>query len=399
MTTRGAQTITWDVENRPLTVTGGASFVYDGDGNRVKKTEGGQTVLYLSRYYEKNLTTGEVTTYYYHGDKLVAKRAGTILQYIHQDHLTGSSVVSASNGAVVNTILYTPFGSTRFGDVPTDRKFTGQRLDGTGLYYYGARYYDPTIGRFLSPDTIVLNPANPQAWNRYSYALNNPAKYNDPTGHVVTIGSAYDLSFKGGVTYLKHVGTASADARLLLQAWNAFKSVAPDQAKIMEESGEQFVIGRYFGSGGITVDPPGNRTWIGLDESAQDPIAAASLIAHESYHAVLGNGLKNSIEEEVHAFKYESEVSSLLNRRYGTQVGNPAAARFSSFDFSLEASSPVSYEKSLASARAYLSAIGLPQQNMYGNLPLRPGEIPPFIQVPEMVLDLIWGTFMSFVGY
>jgi hypothetical protein len=44
MTTRGSQTITWDVENRPLTVTGGASFVYDGDGNRVKKTEGGQTV-------------------------------------------------------------------------------------------------------------------------------------------------------------------------------------------------------------------------------------------------------------------------------------------------------------------------------------------------------------------
>jgi RHS repeat-associated protein len=183
MTTRGTQTITWDVENRPLTVTGGASFIYDGDGNRVKKTEGGQTILYVNKYYEKNLTTGDVTTYYYHGDKLVAKRTGTTLQYIHQDHLTGSSVVSASNGALVNSILYAPYGSTRSGDVPADRKFTGQRLDGTGLYFYGARYYDPNIGRFISPDTIVPNPANPQSLNRYSYVLNNPLKYIDPTGY------------------------------------------------------------------------------------------------------------------------------------------------------------------------------------------------------------------------
>jgi RHS repeat-associated protein len=67
--------------------------------------------------------------------------------------------------------------------VPTDKQFTGQRLDGTGLYYYNARYYDPIIGRFISADTIVPNPANPQAFNRYSYCLNNPLKYIDPSGH------------------------------------------------------------------------------------------------------------------------------------------------------------------------------------------------------------------------
>jgi RHS repeat-associated protein len=66
--------------------------------------------------------------------------------------------------------------------VPTDRLFTGQRLDDTGLYYYGARYYDPQIGRFISPDTLVHNFANPQSFNRYSYCLNNPLKYIDPTG-------------------------------------------------------------------------------------------------------------------------------------------------------------------------------------------------------------------------
>jgi hypothetical protein len=78
MTNRGSQTLTWDVENRLIEVSGGASFVYDGDGNRVKKTEGGETTLCVNRYYEKNLSTGEATTAngditmsYYLGGRLI----------------------------------------------------------------------------------------------------------------------------------------------------------------------------------------------------------------------------------------------------------------------------------------------------------------------------------------
>jgi RHS repeat-associated protein len=158
MTTRGAQTITWDVENRPLTVTGGATFVYNGDGNRVKKTEGGQTILYINQYYEKNITTGVVTTSYYLGGQLVATRENTTLRYVHQDSLGSTSTMSAS----ISSIAYFPFGSTRTGTVNTDKKFTGQRLDSTGLYYYNARYYDPQIGRFISPDSVVQDYRNPQ---------------------------------------------------------------------------------------------------------------------------------------------------------------------------------------------------------------------------------------------
>jgi RHS repeat-associated protein len=185
MTARGSQTLTWDVENRLVTVSGGASFVYDGDGNRVKKTEGGQTTVYVNKYYEKNVTTGEVTTSYYLGSKLVAQRKGTTLSYVMQDHLGSTSVTANSSGISNGDIRYTPFGHTRFstGIIPTDKKFTGQRLDATGLYYYGARYYDATIGRFISPDTIVPNFANPQSLNRYSYCYNNPLRYTDPTGH------------------------------------------------------------------------------------------------------------------------------------------------------------------------------------------------------------------------
>jgi hypothetical protein len=51
------------------------------------------------------------------------------------------------------------------------------------LYDYGARWYDPQIGRFISPDIIIPNPANPQSFNRYAYVKNNPVKYSDPSGH------------------------------------------------------------------------------------------------------------------------------------------------------------------------------------------------------------------------
>ena len=153
-----------------------------------------QTILYINKYYEVNLTTGNATSYYYLGDRLVAmKKSGENVTYVHQDHLGGTSVVSDSSGGLDSSISYHPYGSTRTGSVSTDKKFTCQRLDDTGLYYYNARYYEPQIGRFISPDTVVQNFANPQSLNRYSYVLNNPLKYSDPSGH--WIETALDITF------------------------------------------------------------------------------------------------------------------------------------------------------------------------------------------------------------
>ncbi len=60
----------------------------------------------------------------------------------------------------------------------------GQRYESAiGLYYYGARWYDPMVGRFIQPDTIVPGAGNSQAYDRYEYTNNNPLKYTDPTGH------------------------------------------------------------------------------------------------------------------------------------------------------------------------------------------------------------------------
>jgi len=63
-------------------------------------------------------------------------------------------------------------------------KFTGQTHDiDTDLYYYNARYYDSTLGRFLQADSLIANVFQPQTINPYAYVLNNPLKYIDPSGH------------------------------------------------------------------------------------------------------------------------------------------------------------------------------------------------------------------------
>jgi RHS repeat-associated protein len=95
-----------------------------------------------------------------------------------------------SDGQTI-TQRYHAWGTIRPGPnnaLPTDYTFTGQKLDeSTGLMYYGARYYDGTLGRFVQADTIVPNPGNPQDFNRYAYVRNNPLKYTDPSGHAICV--------------------------------------------------------------------------------------------------------------------------------------------------------------------------------------------------------------------
>jgi RHS repeat-associated protein len=131
-------------------------------------------------------------SYYYAGSTRIAMRvegdpdpAKNGVYYLHADHLGSASLTTDAGGNKFSEERYTPFGETRSGSSPTDLQFTGQRREnGLGsLYDFQARHYSPLLGRFLSADTVIPGTGNPQAWNRYAYAFNNPLKYNDPSGH------------------------------------------------------------------------------------------------------------------------------------------------------------------------------------------------------------------------
>jgi RHS repeat-associated protein len=81
---------------------------------------------------------------------------------------------------------YEPFGGIIEGG-QSRNLFTGQEYDKeSGIYYYGARYYNPTLMRWVQADPMIQNPYDPQALNRYSYVKNNPMRYTDPTGKKLT---------------------------------------------------------------------------------------------------------------------------------------------------------------------------------------------------------------------
>ncbi len=191
MTGGAGRTITFDYENRAINISNGGSTVdsvYDYTGQRVKKITQSFTTTYISNLYE--CTNGTSTKYIFAGSQRIASKTLSDTYYYHADHLGSSSIVTDSTGNKVQEIYYYPFGGTRIntGSVNVKHKFTGQEEDAeTELYYYGARYYDPKIARFITADTIVPGPFDPQALNRYSYCANNPVIYIDPSGHYFSL--------------------------------------------------------------------------------------------------------------------------------------------------------------------------------------------------------------------
>ncbi len=156
----------------------------------MKKVGPNKTKRYVGSF-EDHVTDGVQVKHIRIGQRRIATRvvgglnAGTF--YTHGDHLSSLNVLTNSTGTEVQRLTYRPFGETdtNLGSVDFDQhRYTGQEQDPeTGLYYYRARYYNPVLSRFISPDSIVPEPGKPQSLNRYSYVLNNPTTLVDPNGH------------------------------------------------------------------------------------------------------------------------------------------------------------------------------------------------------------------------
>lgn len=207
-------TLTWDAAGRLASTSDGATYLYDGRGRRVQKADASGTTLYHygadGRIIAETLPDGtKLRDYIYLGDKLLAvdgcittsPPACSEREWYHTETLGTPLARTNATGTVTARFDYRAWGEpwSTVGP-PDDRQYNGRVYDsGTGFHDYGARMYWPRIGRFISPDTVMGSPASPMTLNRYSYVLNNPYKYVDPTGQwpTETHNRIVDRAFPG----------------------------------------------------------------------------------------------------------------------------------------------------------------------------------------------------------
>ena len=204
-----SQAMVYDAENRLKIFSVAGKIVveygYGADGARLWKRVDqnmNQVQVWIGNTYEeKNDTNGnrKILFHVYAGGQQVCtfetnsplfggSDSSKVGYYYHEDDLNSSSALSGSSGSQQEVNAYYPFGraltASPQASFQVSRRFTGQILDAeSGLYYYNARYYDPELGRFIQADDIIPDFSNPQCYNRYSYVMNNPLRYTDPSGH------------------------------------------------------------------------------------------------------------------------------------------------------------------------------------------------------------------------
>lgn len=207
------QQYVYDAANRLITVKDGAgaviaSYTYDGDGQRLTKTVGTETITYhyfggQLMYETSNKLSGQISTRYTRTPegKLLSvsiySTTGNKDYYYHYNAHGDVVAVTDSTGALYRQYAYDPYGnviSVKDGagvsiNMSTDEfnhayTYAGYRYDKeTGLYFLNARYYAAGIGRFLTKDTWKGESTDPQTLNRYSYALGDPINFVDHSGH------------------------------------------------------------------------------------------------------------------------------------------------------------------------------------------------------------------------
>lgn len=229
LTSGGGRTISYTAFNMPQQITAnGATVSYGYDHNLARITQtavkNGVTTLttYVGKLYEQHKTNNVVdkqTFYIVAAGAAVAARIieGNLSKtyYLHGDRMGSVVAVTDAAKTVVEKHGFDAYGLARAADWASNavtpfalatRGFTGHEHDvDTGLINMNARLYDPRLGRFMTPDPVTPDLTNPQALNRYSYVLNNPLRYDDPTGkdshNLVTFDTGYYSPGKGEIVF------------------------------------------------------------------------------------------------------------------------------------------------------------------------------------------------------
>jgi len=190
LTADGSFTFQWDAESRMKSLNGGSlSYTYDGDGRRVKKSNGklywyggGSEVL-----AESDLAGNITDEYVFFGGKRIARRivSSGEINFNFADHLGSSRVVTGATGTILDDADFYSFGGERVvaSSSGNTYKFTGKERDSeSGNDYAIFRSYINRFGRFSSTDPIAGKLEDPQSLNRFAYVASDPINLVDPLG-------------------------------------------------------------------------------------------------------------------------------------------------------------------------------------------------------------------------
>lgn len=188
-----------------------------------------RTNLYMGSYEESILHPSGLTQqfYYLDGNTLFIQRSNGANELLHMltDHQGTVVAIVDSLGNYRYQANFDPWGNqtvTR-NDIGFIRGYTGhEMLPEFGLINMNGRMYDPLLGRFLSPDNYVQAPENSQNFNRYSYCLNNPLKYTDPSGQFVLLSTLSGF-IRGIVDVFEGGNILSPITFAALNVYNDFK--------------------------------------------------------------------------------------------------------------------------------------------------------------------------------
>jgi RHS repeat-associated protein len=218
-------TYVYDAENR-LTGTAGYTYSYDADGTRMEKTNGSSGTMYWpgpsGEVLAETSLTGTINEeYVYFNNSRIARvdRPSGGVHYYFPDQLGSASIITDASGNIQETYYYYPYGGlvSSTGSDPNNYKFTGKERDTeSGLDNFGARHNASALGRFMSidPSRLSIDRSNPQSWNRYSYAYNDPLKFVDHNGKWPTKihNQIIDAAFPG-------LSTTQRDELKRISAW------------------------------------------------------------------------------------------------------------------------------------------------------------------------------------
>jgi RHS repeat-associated protein len=251
---------------------------------------------------------------------------GETVMFFLPDHLGSASIITDTNGQVVEESVYYPYGKdrTRSGPYRSEYRYTGKELDDeTGLHYFGARYYDSVTGRFVSVDPKFLGDMKdyvekPSLLNLYHYGYNNPIKFNDPSGLAANDKASYQSDVSSGIN--KVYGTREQQ----YQQWvNDYKRMTGSEPNSFQKwSWEKMHKVEVVGQKMTALDPNSLRSENQLSLTTNETTALRQAQKEATITAELSIGIIGTISGEIAGASSAGigEAADIINQTYNNNL-------------------------------------------------------------------------------